>query len=102
VLDFFRVLVDFSGPTFLAPQGDLTGMKSNEKGLGLFLALSLSACASSANLARPAEDTAAGAMGEHKCDPRRISGDSTPYSVDWSDDNRAALESAMSRGLAGV
>jgi hypothetical protein len=77
-------------------------MKTLEQGLGALLAFSLTACASSANLARPAEDTAGSALGEHKCDPKRISGDSTPYSVDWSDDNRAALESAMSRGIAVV
>ncbi len=39
-------------------------MKTLEQGLGFLLALSLSACASSANLARPAEDTAAAAVGE--------------------------------------
>lgn len=77
-------------------------MKTLEQGLASLLALSLSACASSANLARPAEDTAAAAVGERKCDPKRVNGESTPYAVDWSDDSRAGLESAMARGIAVV
>jgi len=77
-------------------------MKTIEIGTGLLLALSLTACASSANLARPAEDSVASAIGERKCDPKRVSGESTPYAVDWSDDNRAALESVMARGVAVV
>lgn len=77
-------------------------MKTLDQGAGLLLAFSLTACASSANLTRPAEETAAAAVGERKCDPKRVNGESTPYAVDWSDDNRAALESAMARGIAVV
>lgn len=62
----------------------------------------LTACAGGANVVRPQEDTAQAAIGEHKCDPKHAAGDSEPFVVDWSDKDRSALESAMSRGVAVV
>jgi len=60
------------------------------------------ACANQAALVRPQEATAGEASGEHACDAKRVGGDSEPFAVDWSDTNRAALESSMSRGVAVV
>lgn len=73
--------------------------------LGLLLvaiSTSVLACASGAQVLRPKEGTAGDATGEKACDPKRVSGDSEPFAVDWSDTNRAALESSMQRGVAVV
>lgn len=60
------------------------------------------ACANQAALVRPQEATAGEASGEHACDAKRVGGDSEPFAVDWSDANRASLESSMARGVAVV
>lgn len=73
--------------------------------LGLLLvgiSTTVLACASGAQVVRPKEGTAGDATGEKACDPKRVSGDSEPFAVDWSDTNRAALESSMQRGVAVV
>jgi hypothetical protein len=64
--------------------------------------LGAAACASKAGVMRPKEQSAGEATGEKVCDPKRVAGDTEPFSVDWSDANRASLESAMSRGVAVV
>lgn len=62
----------------------------------------LTACAGAATLVRPDEATAGSAMGETKCNPALVGKDGSPFAVDWPDNERAALESAMTRGVAVV
>lgn len=54
------------------------------------------------DLVRPEERTANDAMGEGTCDEEAIKADANPLVVDWSDSDRAALESEMSKGVALV
>ncbi len=69
---------------------------------GLVASTFVCACASQASLVRPKESSAGDATGERACDPKRVGGDNEPFAVDWSDQNRASLESAMQRGVAVV
>jgi hypothetical protein len=78
-------------------------MKRTTLGLLLGLtSLTVVACANQAAMVRPKEGTAGDATGEKTCDAKRVGGDSEPFAVDWSDANRASLESAMQRGVAVV
>ena len=67
------------------------------------LALLGTACATVAAATRPDELKAGDAIGAAaRCSPEQVKKDSEPFVVDWSDDRRASLESAMSRGVAVV
>jgi hypothetical protein len=67
------------------------------------LAMLGTACATVAAATRPDELKAGDAIGGvARCSPEQVKKDSEPFVVDWSDDRRASLESAMSRGVAVV
>ena len=62
-----------------------------------------SSCASVADKVRPGDISVSAAAGEaFQCTEEKLRGDLTPFSVDWSDGQRTALESAMKRGVAVV
>ena len=66
-------------------------------------ALLSSACANSAETLRPKTITAGDAIGDvFECTEEKLRDDLSPFTVDWPDSDRAALESSMRRGVAVV
>ena len=60
-------------------------------------------CSGGAPGSRPDAINVSEAAGEtFKCSPEVLKGDLTPFTVDWSDGERTALESAMGKGVAVV
>lgn len=66
--------------------------------------MTASACNGAAEVARPDQPTATQAVGEPEqaCTPEHLPAESAPLVVDWSDEQRAALEASMARGVAVV
>jgi uncharacterized protein len=79
-------------------------MRTKNLAYGVMLAISASACGGASEVARPDQPTAAEALGESEdvCVDGEIPAEGTPLVVNWRDDDRAALEAAMNRGVAVV
>lgn len=71
--------------------------------MGALVALGFGGCGGGASVVRPGGIGAGEAIGEaFQCTPEKLKGDLTPFTVDWNDGERTALESAMRKGVAVV
>jgi uncharacterized protein len=79
-------------------------MRTNDLACCVMIAMLASACGGASEVARPDQPTAAEALDESEeiCVDGEIPAEGTPLVVNWRDDDRAALEAAMNRGVAVV